>query len=43
MRGLADAPEIHGILRDTVNNWAVRILLECILAFLPSANKVAER
>ena len=24
-------PEIHGILRDTVNKWAVRILLECIL------------
>ena len=23
--------EIHGILKDTVNKWAVRILLECIL------------
>ena len=26
-------PEIHGILQDTVNKWAVCILLECILAF----------
>ena len=26
-------PEIHGILQDTVNKRAVRILLECILAF----------
>ena len=26
-----DPPEIHGILQDTVNKHAVRILLECIL------------
>ena len=27
----ADSPKIYGILRDTVNKWAVRILLECFL------------
>ena len=27
----ASLPEIHEILWDTVNKWAVRILLECIL------------
>ena len=26
-------PEIHGILRDAVNKWVVRILLECILLY----------
>ena len=26
-------PEIHGMLRDTVNKWVVRILLECILLY----------
>ena len=27
-------PEIHGILRDMVSKWAVRILLECFLVLL---------
>ena len=31
--GIRQTPsEIHGILRDTVNKWAVGILLECFLA-----------
>ena len=29
--GQTPSPEIHGILRDTVNKRAVRIPLECIL------------
>ena len=35
-RGWADPPlpKIHGILWDTVNKRAVRILLECILVFM---------
>ena len=28
--------QIHGILRDTVNKWAVRIILECILVLIVS-------
>ena len=38
-------PKIHGILRDTVNKRAVRILLECILVqwyLLPSAKKLRQ-
>ena len=30
-RGVGRPPEVHGILQDTVNKRAVRILLECIL------------
>ena len=30
VEGLGRPPEIHGLLWDTVNKWAVRILLECI-------------
>ena len=29
--GWADPPELHEILRDTVNKRAVRIVLECFL------------
>ena len=32
--GQTPSPETYGILRDTVNKRAVRILLECILLFL---------
>ena len=32
--GLGRPPSPHGILRDTVNKQAVRILLECILVFI---------
>ena len=30
-RGVGRAPQIHGILRDTVNKRVIRILLECFL------------
>ena len=31
MRGCLGRGGMHRIRRDTVNEWAVRILLECIL------------
>ena len=37
--GCKPPPEIHGILRDTVNNGAVRILLECILFDIKFSSK----
>ena len=37
-RGVGQTPEIHGILRDTVNKRAARILLECFLVSGISAN-----
>ena len=38
----ADPPQIHGIKRDTVNKWAVRILLECILVKQGFCSKLHE-
>ena len=36
-----EAEPPNGILRDTVNKWAVRILLECILVpyYIPFSSK----
>ena len=38
--GWADTPKIHGILRDTVNKRAVRILLECILVKISNYTRI---